>query len=189
MGGNDRLSYDSNIQPLANELVLANPFGAWKVVITHFEAALPKWRNDLLNWLKGKQPSTFDEKVPRGAIADMPLPKILEWIEKDPEARASLIAHAAPRTLDDEHGGELTRELLHQYGGFDGVQRGICSGFHSGSWSGPTSIYLKNIRKRFRCWLAAGFEIEVMQWVEAEIEDLDQRIKQAEIEEERSRFD
>ncbi len=188
MGEVYRLSYDTNVQPLANELVRANPSGAWKVVTAHFEETLPKWRSDLLNWLKGKSPSVSDEKAPRGAIADMPLLEILEWIEKDPEARASLIAHAAPRTLDNEHGGKLTRELLRKYGTFDGVQSGISATFHSGGWSGPTSIYLKGKRERFRRWLAAGFEIEITEWIEAEIESLDQRIEQEEIEEERSRF-
>ena len=182
------LSYDSDVKPLANELVRANPSGAWKIVTVHLEETLPKWRSDLLNWLKGGS-TTFDEKDPRGAIVDMPLPEILEWIEHDPESRASLIAHAAPRTLDDEHGGRLTRELLHKYGEFDGVQSGISATFHSGGWSGPTSIYLKDKREKFRQWLAAGFEIEITQWIETEIEYLDKGIERAEIYEERSRFD
>jgi len=188
MGKAYALSYDSDVAPLADELVRADPAGAWQIVKVHLEGTLPKWRDDLLSWLKGGM-SAFDEKDPRGAITDLPVLEILEWVGEDPEPRASLMAYAAPRTLDDEHGGRLTRELLSRFGQFDGVRNGISATFHSGAWSGPTSAYLKRKRDKFRRWLAAGFEIEITQWIEAEIEDLDQDIERAEINEERSRFD
>lgn len=188
MGKTDRLSYDSYVAPLADELVRVDSFEAWKVVRAHLEQALPQWRGDLLSWLKGGL-SSFDETDPRGAIADLPVSEILEWIEQDPEPRAALMAHAAPRTLDDDQGGRLTRDLLTRYGQFDGVRGGISATFHSGGWSGPTSAYLKRKREKLRRWLGAGFEIEVTQWIEAEIEYLDREIQREEIDEERSRFD
>lgn len=183
-----RLSYDSYVQPLANELVQANPAAAWVIVKAHFEAFLPKWRFDLVNWLKGGL-GAFDEKTPIGVIADLPLSDILNWIDEDPESRAGIIAHAAPRTLDDINGGNLTRELLHKYGHLDDVQSGISASFHSGGWTGPASTYLKQKREMFRLWLGAGFEAEVTQWIENEIEYLDRSIEREEIREERSRFD
>lgn len=183
-----RLSYDSDVVPLANELVRADPTGAWNIVKAHFEESLPQWRGDLFQWLKGGL-SGFDERAPRGAVADLPVPEILEWIEQDPKSRSVLMTHAVPATLDDEEGGRLTQELLYRYGQFNGVQNGISSTFHSGGWTGPTSAYLKRKRQQCRRWLAARFEIEITQWVEAEIEYLDQRIEREEIDEERSRFD
>jgi hypothetical protein len=188
MGSDYRLSYDNDVMPLANDLVRADPSGAWKIVKAHFEDTLPKWRGDLFHWLKGGL-GTFDEADPRGAIVDLPALEILDWIQEDPDQRAALIAHAAPGSLDDEKGGRLTRELLRRYGQLDGVKSGISATFHSGGWSGPTSAYLKRKRERFRRWLAMGFEIEITQWVEAEIEYLDRRIEREEIDEERSRFD
>lgn len=188
MGKNYRLSYDSDVQPLADELVRADPAGAWKIVKSHFEATLPKWRSDLFQWLNGGL-SKFDEKDSRGAIVDLPILEILEWIEEDPEPRAALMAHAVPPTLDDDSGGHLTRVLLHRFGQFEGVRNGISAAFHSGSWTGPTSAYLKRKREKVRRWLAAGFEFEVTQWIESEIDYLDQRIESEEINEERSRFD
>jgi hypothetical protein len=62
MGKIYRLSYDSNVASLANELIRADPTGAWKIVKVHFEKTLPKWRSDLLHWLKGGL-SGFDEKT------------------------------------------------------------------------------------------------------------------------------
>lgn len=183
-----RLSYDHDVEPLANELVQTDPSGAWGVIKVHFEESLPKWRSDLLHWLKGGV-GGFEEDEKRGAIADLPIQEILEWVEKNPEQRAGLIAHAAPSTLDDIDGGKVTRELLYKYGQIDGVKSGISSNFSSGGWVGPASAYLKRKREKFRRWLSAGFEFEVSQWIESEIECLDRCIEREEINEERSRFD
>ena len=188
MGTAYHLSYDSDVKPLADELVRADPSGAWAIVKKHFEEASPKWRSDIFSWLKGGL-HTFDESEPRGAIADLPLPEILEWIEQDPEPRAPLMAHAAPSTLDDEGGGQLTRELLHKYGQLRGVSSSISAIFHSGGWMGPASAHLRRKREKFRQWLSAGFEVEVTQWIESEIENLDRRIEHEEIDEERDRYD
>lgn len=188
MGKNYRLSYASNVVEIANKLVQANPSGTWKIVKTHFERTLPKWRSDLFSWLKGGL-GGFSDTQPRGAIVDLPVAEIFQWIEEDPSSRAALIAHAAPATLDDEGGGQLTRGLLSRYGHLDGVQNGIGATFHSGGWTGPTSAYLRRKREKMREWLAAGFEFEVVQWIESEIEYLDRSIEREEIDEERSRFD
>jgi hypothetical protein len=182
-----RLSDDSNVKSLANELVQANPSGAWGIIKAHFEETLPMWRGGVLNWLEGGLVG-FEEQEPRGAIADLPFQEIFQWIDENPESRAELIAHAAPRTLDDIKGGKLTRELLRKYGQFEGVQSGISANFHSGEWSGPRSTYLKRKREMFRQWLAAGFDYEITQWIESEIEYLDRSIEREEINEERSRF-
>ena len=114
--------------------------------------------------------------------------EIIKWIEIDRIVRAPLIARSTLGTLDDEHGGRLTRVLLSRYGYLESVQSGISATFHSGGWSGPASAYLKRKRENFRRWLASGFEIEITQWIEGEIEYLDRRIQEEEIIEERSQF-
>lgn len=182
-----RLSYDSYVGSLANELARMDASGAWNLLVKHFEATLPKWRGDLLSWLKGGL-MRFDEKKAYSPIADLSIKEILLWIEQDAENRASLIAHAAPRTLDDEGGGQLTRELLTRYSSLDGVRNGISAIFHSGGFTGPRSQHFKRRRDKFRTWLSAGFQYEVTQWVENELDELDQSIEAAEIEEERDRF-
>lgn len=66
------VSYDSNIEPLANELVRANPAGSWEIIKIHLEKALPKWRMGILNWLKGGI-GGFGENDRRCVIVDLPL--------------------------------------------------------------------------------------------------------------------
>ena len=181
------LSYDLYIQSVAKELVKLDPSGAWQILAKHFEEALPKWRGDLLSWLKGGL-GGFDEDDHTGPITELPLTEILLWVEQDPANRASLIAHAAPRTLDDDKGGGLTRELLTRYPTIEGVGGEISDIFHSGGHTGPTSAYLKRRRDKFRSWLASGFSPEVIQWIERELDYLDKEIERANIEEERDRF-
>ncbi|HEX2955975.1 MAG TPA: hypothetical protein VHO70_04060, partial [Chitinispirillaceae bacterium] len=187
MGNIYCLSYDTNILAVANKLVQSNPIRAWETVKTQFEQILPKWRSDLLHWLKGGI-GGFGEKEPYAIISAIPVKEILDWIEEDPTIRAPIIAHATPGTLSKEHGGDLTRELLIRYKMIDGVLSGIDGNFHSGGWSGPRSNYLKRKREKFRNWLAAGFEQEITQWLEEEIEYLDKSITREEIAEERSMF-
>ncbi|MDH5544184.1 MAG: hypothetical protein OEZ43_01250 [Gammaproteobacteria bacterium] len=188
MGDCYRLSYDSYVEPLASELVRTNPSGAWNVIKTQLEETLPQWRSDILNWLKGGL-SRNEESNSTAAISELPISQIVEWIDEDPKSRAALIAHAAPPTLDDSNGGKLTRIILQKYSKYEGVNSGISCNFHSGSWSGLTSSYLKKKRDKFRRWLGAGFESEVSRWIESEIEYLDKNIEREEIDEERSRFD
>ncbi|WP_146180895.1 ATP-binding protein [Limnohabitans sp. 2KL-17] len=187
MGEQYQLSYDHDVEALSNELVSIDPEGAWQVTANHFEATLPKWRSDVYNWLKGGIRS-FREGVQRSPIANLPEVSILGWIESDPDGRAALIAHATLPTLDDE-GGLLTRQLLTRYGHIDGVRSGISASFHSGSWVGPTSQHLKHQRDILRRWLTAGFDFQVAQWIETEIEQFDREIQREEINEERDRFD
>ncbi len=183
------LTYDFAVSPLATELLRQNPAAAWSVIAKQLEASLPKWRSDLLSWLKGGHPGFGSENEGHAPIAAIDLGVLLKWIDVDAESRSVLVAHAAPRTLNDEFGGALTRELITRYGHIDGVKNGISCIFHAGSWSGPTSLYLRGRREKFRAWLAAGYPIEVTQWIESEIEYLDRAIEREEIDEERSRFD
>ncbi len=188
MAAQYRLSYDFYAAPTANRIVKANPSAAWKVIAVHIEQSLPKWRTDILQWLKGGL-TGYDDETPHGASSDIPIADILAWIEVDVATRASFIAHAAPRTLDDEGGGALTRILLQKYGQVEGVQSGISAIFGSGGWTGPTSLYYRSRRDKFRTWLSAGFEIEVVEWIDKEIEYLNREIEREETNEERSRFD
>jgi hypothetical protein len=188
MGKNHALSYDFYVCPLATELVEQDPSCSWGLVKKHLEREAPYWNSSVMTWLKGGLPN-FDDKQRRSAIAGFPLDEVLEWIDEAAEKRSVMIAHAAPRSLDDAHGGRLTRELLSRYSHFDGVRNGISCIFHSGGWTGPRSAHLRMRREKFRAWLANDFDPSVIRWIEDEISDLDKSIEQSETEEERSRFD
>lgn len=179
------LSYDHYIAPLAQALCRIKSAEAWDVVASHLLSAAPKWRGDVMNWLKGGIGGFGDGKNLIPPIAEFPLQAILDWIAQDPEDRSSMIAHCAPYSLDDEYGGALTRALLAKYRNVDGVLGGISANFHSGGWSGPESQYLRKKRERLRVWLGKGFELNVVSWIEDEITRLDRQIESSEISEER----
>ncbi|MCX7155715.1 MAG: hypothetical protein NTW45_04635, partial [Rhodocyclales bacterium] len=188
MGHHYRLSYDHYVESVTLELVKADPIGAWQLIARHFEATLPKWRSDLLSWLKGGLAS-FHEKADSAPVNLLPVDSIISWIDIDPVARAGLIGHCVPGTLDLEAGGKLSIALIAKYPAIDGVKSGISAAFHSGGWTGPTSLHLKRKREKLRDWLTHGFEFEVTQWIEAELEYIDKDIEREEIAEERTRFE
>ncbi len=182
-----RLSYDNYVHPMADEIVRRSPKESWELVCRHFEATLPMWRGDLINWLKGGLPR-FDSDRANAIIAEIPIQSVICWFAVDPAPRATLVAHAAPNTLDEKNGGGLTKELLSRYGSIRGVRNGISANFHSGGYSGPASVYLRGKRDKFRKWLSEGLGPDISQWIEEEIEYLDQRIEREEINEERDDF-
>lgn len=188
MGHHYRLGYDHYVESATLELVKADPIGAWQLIARHFEAKLPKWRSDLLSWLKGGITS-FHEKADSAPISFLPIDLIISWIDIDPVKRAGLIAHCVPGTLDLEAGGKLSIALIAKYSAIDGVKSGISAAFHSGGWTGPTSLHLKRKREILRDWLTRGFGFEVTQWIESELEYIDKNIESEEIAEERTRFD
>ena len=182
-----RLSYDHYVPPMADEIFRGDPEGSWNLVCEHLEARLPRWREGLINWLKGGLPR-FDSDHPSGIIGEVPVQLVTSWIDADVEGRATLIAQAAPNTLDEKYGGGLTRELLNRYGSIRGVRNGISANFFAGGFTGPTSLHLRGKRDRFRAWLSQDLGPVISQWIEDEIEDLDRRIEQEEINEERDDF-
>ena len=183
-----RLSYDHYVESVTLELVKTDPIGAWQLIARHFEATLPKWRSDLLGWLKGGLAS-FHEKADNAPINLLPVGSIISWIDIDPVGRAGLIGHCVPGTLDLEAGGQLTIALLAKYPAIDGVKNGISATFNSGGWTGPTSLHLKKKREKLRDWLTRGSGFAVTQWIESELENIDKNIEREEIAEERTRFD
>jgi hypothetical protein len=184
MGQNYRLSYDHDVEPLAHSLCQIDPTASWKLASTQLLSETPKWRGDLFCWLNGGI-GGFDGTMAVPPIAEFPLQLILDWIEESPEERAPMIAHCAPRSLDDEFGGALTRALLSNYQAIDGVLSSISCILHSEGWSGPRSQHYRKKRARFRKWLAIGFDARVDSWIENELINLDTEIESAEISEER----
>jgi len=187
MVDNYRLSYDQYVEQTAHMLCQADPNESWTVVANHLLSAIPQWHFDILNWLKGGLRG-FGESLQRPPIAEFPLETVLAWIAEIPSQRASMIAHAAPSSLEEHLGGALTRALLDHYSDEEGVLSGISANFHSGVWVGPESQYLRKKRDQFRNWLGKGFTYNVYRWIENEIQYLDRRIESCEIEEEREQW-
>lgn len=182
------LSYGHYVKPFLDKLVISNPSSAWEVIKTHFEADLPQWRFDIQNWLKGGLLSFRDEQI-HASIFELPLELVFNWIDEDANSRAGLISHACPASLDENYGDEFVARLLNKYSHIKGVTSGLHANFMSGGYSGPRSLHLKKRLGKVRNWYSNGFEEPTLKWIESLMDDLDSDIQQAEIEEERSRFE
>lgn len=187
MRTNFRLSYDHYMAPMMTKLCHSEPDEAWQIVAKHLLSSAPKWRGDVLEWMKGGL-GFFGEKETQAPLVAFPAEEIFKWIAENPETRASMMAHAVPGSLEDEKGGAVTRHLLEKYSDIDGVLSGISATFHSGGWTGPRSQYLRKKRTLLRNWLSKGYESKVVHWIEHEIGVADKEIDNEEISEERENW-
>lgn len=187
MRTNFRLSYDHYMAPMITKLCHSEPDEAWEIVAKHLLSSAPKWRGDVLEWLKGGL-GFFGEKETQAPLVAFPAEEIFKWIAENPETRASMMAHAVPGSLEDEKGGAVTRHLLDKYSDIDGVLSGISATFHSGGWTGPMSQYLRKKRTLLRNWLSKGYGSKVVGWIEHEIGIADKEIDREEISEERENW-
>lgn len=187
MKTNFHLSYDHYVGPMMTKLCHSEPDEAWEIVAKHMLSSAPKWRGEVLDWLKGRL-VFFGEKETQPPLVAFSAEKIFKWIAEDTETRASMMAHAVSGNLDDEKGGAITRHLLEKYSDIDGVLSGISPAFHSGGWVGPRSVYLRKKRTLLRNWLSKGYGAKVVAWIEHEIGVADKEIDSEEISEERENW-
>jgi hypothetical protein len=101
--------------------VVADPEGVW---------------SHLVPYLEGPQRGLFSIGFPVGVLSELPRPKVLAWIGKDPAHRAALVARMVEKVFTD---GTLGAELLHHYRKLDGIGDSFFSAFVSGAWSGHAS--------------------------------------------------
>ncbi len=109
----------------------------------------------------------------------------MAWIDEDTDTRAPAITRTAPKTLDKDNDGWITRELLHRYGHMESVKSALFGNFYSDGWSGPASEHYRKKRDQARSWLNGEKSPHVIEWLEEYIDRLNTQIESEEIREER----
>jgi hypothetical protein len=178
------LGIRSGLHSVLADIISTDPKQCWLIVSSvHDEAdnGLGYGIEELL-----EPGASFEKDELFGLISLFPAECVLEWISKNPEERAPMIARMAPKTLDPETSrGRLTRELLAQYGDMKSVSNELLAHFHTGGWSGPASEHYRRKRDTARSWLEKENSQKARAWIERYINGLTQEIERAEIEEER----
>ena len=136
------------------------------------------------SWLSLR--GTFgEESVGFAPIGLFPEAAVLKWVSEEPSKRGRFMARAVPKTLEASGGGSLGRQLLVRFGETEGVRSALHENFMSGGWSGQASEHYRRLRDRARQWLVVERESRVIEFLDTYIDDLNQSIKMAEVEEER----
>ena len=175
-----------NTKPFSvvTELAKRHPEQAWE----HMSKRLEEPDLFVENWLKEgdskDSSSTADEK---GALTLIPREKIWEWIDGDVENRAWYFAYKlVSKTLSaDEWQDSLVRAFLVRYGEREDVRRSLSANYSTEVYSGERSLYLESKRDKLLHIKASEEDRNVKKWLDEYIQELEQGIEHAKIEEER----
>jgi hypothetical protein len=173
------ISYPSRIM---DEIVKNRPREAWKIISAELEESREN-RYEIIGWLGDEL--GFDDNPQRGSIGYIDPQDVMSWIQKKPDERAKLFYDALPKTLDEDAGGNLTREFIEAFSDNDRISGALMVHFWTGGWSGPQSEYLTKKRDKARQWLSHSKSQKLQAWLSRYIQHLTIQIESARISEER----
>jgi Helix-turn-helix len=159
------------------QIIRSSPKECWDIVARQLEdEGTGKWRMRM--WLAAA-PSMGSENL-AGPLILFPIGLVLEWIDRDPSARAPQIAAAVPKSLDANGVGAVTREILNRYGDSRDVREAVWRSFYSSGWSGSASVHYRGKRDEARKWLQTETSFNVRTWIDEYIGSLNESIKREE---------
>ena len=119
----------------------------------------------------------------------VPMEAVWQWIDEDVEGRAWYLASFVPKVLFREKGKLCwAREVLIRYGQREDVCRELVANFSTEGWTGPMSLHLENKRQQLIAFREDEDNRTVKLWIDEYVSQLEQRIRQARIMEERRDF-
>lgn len=111
---------------------------------------------------------------------------IWNWIDNNPEERASYAASFIPNRLFREDDKVcLAREILVRYGNQEKVRNSLAANFSTDGWSGAASIFYQQKRKTLLDFKKGEDNTNVRDWIDSYVDMLEKYIESAEINEER----
>ena len=175
------------------EITKRFPGQMWERVSEYLERRDDFLRTHYLErWLTGENTSdSASTDTEKGTLPLMPREKIWEWIDGNVEDRARYLAATfGPATLSVEvWQTALARDLLVRYGDREAVRANLRANYAiEVSW-GPESLHLDRKKQELLRIRAAEVNAEnninVKQWIDRYVEELDEGIERAKIREER----
>jgi len=177
------LKSTSAFHSIAERIAKEKPAETWEIVQSLLADLDTDLAYGILQWLGEER--DFGEGRGIRPLTYFPVESVLAWIDGEPETRAPAITRTAPKTLNQEGDGRITRELLHRYGHMDRVKSALSGNFYTNGWSGPASEHYRRNRDKARAWLNGETSPHVIEWLEKYIDGLTSQIEREEIREER----
>jgi hypothetical protein len=179
--------YTGQIQDLLNRIAARFPEEIWELTSNYLLDPGSVKSYDIKEWLRGRRFFLSERDVPGATL--LPIQKIWEWIDKDVENRAWLVATFVPKDLTvDKKKLSIARELLKKYGERDDVQRNLWANYNTEGIQGPRSVHYRLKRDELEKILKEENDKNVKAWLRAYISELNERIRIADIEEERDSY-
>jgi hypothetical protein len=164
-------------------IIQQDPQGAWYRITNLLGNDLrtnQAWKIE--QWLGGNY--NFGEEEP-GPITLFPPQLLWDWVSGNKADRALWLAKTIPLSLDPHQGGSLAREFLVRYGHEEDAANLLMARFVFRGYCGAESDHYRRLRDQGRKWLSTETDALVREWIERYIATFHERIRQAEIREER----
>ncbi len=177
-------TFNTKAFSVVTELAKRHPEQVWK----HISKRLEERDFFVENWLKeGDSRDSFSTADEKGVLTLIPREKIWEWIDGDVENRAWYFAYKlVSKTLSmDEWQDSLVRAFLVCYGEREDVRRNLSANYSTEVYSGERSLYLESKRDKLLHIKASEKDRNVKQWLDEYIQELEENLERARIEEER----
>ena len=178
--------FDSRASTVLAEILQQHPEEMWKRIAKLLGPPIDLRAHHLGRWLRGKD-LFREEEV--GSLSLVPPHVVWEWVDKDVEERAWYLATMVPKSLfHSEDRMCWARQVLVRYGEREEVRRNLSANLSTEGWLGPESVYLREKRQQLLKFRENEENSNVRLWIDEYVAELDQRIRGAEITEERENF-
>jgi hypothetical protein len=177
-------TFNTKAFSVLTELAKRHPEQVWK----HVSKRLEERDFFIEGWLKeGDSRDSFSTGEEKGTLTFVPREKIWEWIDEDVENRVWYFAYRlVSKTLSaEEWQDSLARAFLVRYGQREDVRRNLRANYSTESWTGERSLHLESKKDKLLRIKADEDNVDVRQWLNEFIDDLEEDIEHARIEEER----
>ena len=177
-------AFNTETSSVLTELTKLYPEQVWK----HVSKRLEERDFFLEEWLKeGHSKNSFSTADEKGALTFIPRKKIWEWIDADMENRAWYFAYKlVSKTLSvEEWQDSLVRAFLIRYGQREDVRRNLSANYSTEVYSGERSLYLESKRDKLLHIKVSEEDRNVKRWLDEYIQELEENIEHARIDEER----
>ena len=176
--------FGTEICSVLTELTKRYPEQVWK----HVSKRLEERDSFIEDWLKdGNSIDGFSTVEEKGALTFIPHEKIWEWIDEDVENRTWYFAYRlVSKTLSvKEWRNSLVRAFLIRYGEREDVRSNLHANYATESWTGKRSLHLEQRKEKLLCLKDSEDDANVKRWLDEYVEELEEDIERARIEEER----
>jgi len=178
-------SYKSDAWEFLDYVTQQSPDKVWPLIAQHLD---PLKANGftIVQWLsEGFTSKNEEHEYP--TFNSLPRKAIFNWIEEKPKTRAITMAHFAPFSFSKygETPKSFTREIIENYGSSIEIRHAISANYHTGSWWGSASDHFGEKLKQLEQFKACEKDVKVLRWINEEIENLKDAIKNSKIREER----
>ena len=175
--------FQTRSRTLLNRIAQQFPNEVWRLASEALGPPIDRVAYCVEQWLRG---ANMFRPGKVAMIEVFPPDMIWEWVNGDLDIRAWYLATFVPPVLfRDENKPCLARELLVRFGDREDVRRNLLANFFSEGWSGPMSDHLEGKKATLLQFRVTETDRNVLRWIDEYVEDLDARISQALISEER----